>query len=148
MECIGAQRATGNGQRVGKMRDDTGFAKQGTHSVGVSWQYSGTWGKVGNCQVAVTSVYADPAVSWPVQVQLYLPKEWTDDPLRCAQAGVPEDLTIQTRPEIALDMLEEADRRQLPLEEIHRRVVKTLWNMVVEYCIQRRIADRNQPVRI
>jgi len=119
-----------NGQRVEKMRDevrvgdgmllfdDTGFAKQGTHSVGVSWQYSGTLGKVGNCQVAVTCVYADPAVSWPVGVRLYLPRDWTNDPVRCAQAGVPEDIVFQTKPEIALDLLDEADRRQVSYKVI------------------------------
>lgn len=99
--------------------DDTGFAKQGTHSVGVARQYSGTLGKVGNCQVAVTSVYADKAVSWPVNVRLYLHKEWTDDPDRCAQAGVPEEeMSFQTKPEIALDLLDEADRMQLPYKVI------------------------------
>jgi len=119
-----------NGQRVETMRDevrvgdgmllfdDTGFAKQGTHSVGVSRQYSGTLGKVGNCQIAVTSVYADPGVSWPVGVRLYLPRDWTDDPARCAQAGVPEDITFQTKPEIALDMLDEADRMQVSYKVI------------------------------
>ena len=98
--------------------DDTGFAKQGQHSVGVARQYSGTLGKVGNCQVAVTSVYADPAVSWPVNVRLYLPKEWTKDPRRCAQAGVPQEMTFQTKPEMALDMLDEADRMQVPYKVI------------------------------
>ena len=98
--------------------DDTGFAKQGTHSVGVARQYSGTLGKVGNCQVAVTSVYADPAVSWPVHVRLYLHKEWTDDPARCAQAGVPAGTPFQTKPEIALDMLDEADGMQVAYKVI------------------------------
>src|SRR5919206_378929 len=60
--------------------DDTGFAKQGKRSVGVARQYSGTLGKVGNCQVAVTCCYSDPQASWPVAVRLYLPKEWTDEP--------------------------------------------------------------------
>ena len=98
--------------------DDTGFAKQGKDSVGVARQYSGTLGKVGNCQVAVTSVYADPAVSWPVQVRLYLHKEWANDPARCAKAGVPEQIHFQTKPEIALDLLDEADRMQVPYKVI------------------------------
>ena len=98
--------------------DDTGFAKQGQHSVGVARQYSGTLGKVGNGQIAVTCVYADPAVSWPVQARLYLPKEWTDDPARCAQAGVPAEITFQTKPEMALDLLDEADRMQVPYKVI------------------------------
>ncbi len=98
--------------------DDTGFAKQGKHSVGVARQYSGTLGKVGNCQVAVTCVYADPAESWPVHTRLYLPKEWTGDPARCAQAGVPGEIIFQTKPEIALDLLDEADRLQVPYKVI------------------------------
>src|SRR5919108_4997972 len=81
-----------NRQRVQKMSaeategdgvlviDDTGFAKQGTASVGVERQYSGTLGKVGNCQVAVTCCYADRQATWPVAVRLYLPKTWASDP--------------------------------------------------------------------
>ena len=121
--ALNAQRVERMGQevRVGDgtlIFDDTGFAKQGKHSVGVARQYSGTLGKVGNCQVAVTCVYADPAVSWPVQVRLYLPKEWTDDPSRCAHAGVPSDTSFQTKPEIALDMVDEADRMQVAYKVI------------------------------
>src|SRR5215211_2291168 len=77
-----------NGQRVQRMMeletegdavlvfDDTGFAKQGARSVGVQRQYSGTLGKTGNCQVAVTCHYAERTLAWPVGAQLYLPKRW------------------------------------------------------------------------
>jgi SRSO17 transposase len=90
-----------NRQRVHKMSaeatvgqgvlifDDTGFAKQGKHSVGVARQSSGTLGKVGNCQVAVTCCYSDPQARWPVAVHLSLPQEWTEDPARCQRARVP-----------------------------------------------------------
>src|SRR5262249_5352172 len=54
--------------------DDTGFAKQGRHSVGVARQYSGTLGKVGNCQVTVNCHYAERTLAWPVATRLYLPK--------------------------------------------------------------------------
>lgn len=115
-----------NAQRVARMRDevilgdgvlifdDTGFAKQGKSSVGVARQYSGSLGKVGNCQVAVTGVYADPAVCWPLNARLYLPKAWTDDPARCVKAGVPEDINFQTKPAIALELLDEARRLKIP----------------------------------
>src|ERR687891_33783 len=59
--------------------DDTGFAKQGKNSVGVARQYSGTLGRVGNCQVGVTCCYSDPWATWPVGVRLYLPEAWTQD---------------------------------------------------------------------
>jgi SRSO17 transposase len=88
--------------------DDTGDPKQGEHSVGVARQYCSELGKVANCQVTVTCHYADPATSWPVNVRLYLPREWTDDPQRMKEAGVPEDIKFQTKPEIALTLLDEA----------------------------------------
>src|SRR5215467_2778381 len=82
--------------------DDTGFAKQGKHSVGVARQYSGTLGKVGNCQVSVNCHYAERTIAWPVATRLYLPKEWTDDPERLQKAKVPKHITFQTKPAIAL----------------------------------------------
>src|SRR5215813_9274854 len=59
--------------------DDTGFAKQGRHSVGVARQYSGTLGKVGNCQVTVNCHYAERTLAWPVATRLYWPRTWTAD---------------------------------------------------------------------
>lgn len=89
--------------------DDCGFEKKGNNSVGVARQYTGTVGKVTHCQVAVTCVYADPTVAWPVATRLYLPREWTDNPARCAKTHVPPEITFQTKAEIALDLLDEAD---------------------------------------
>jgi SRSO17 transposase len=90
--------------------DDPGFAKQGKSSVGVTRQYSGTLGKVGNSQVAVTCCYSDPLATWPVGVRLYLPQAWTQDLERCHQAGIPAEVGFQTKPEIALALLDQARR--------------------------------------
>src|SRR6266704_3348330 len=84
--------------------DDTGFAKQGKASVGVARQSSGTLGKV---------------ASWQVAVRLYLPQEWTDDPERLRRARVPPEVTFQTKPEIALALLDQARAWGVP----HRCVV-------------------------
>jgi SRSO17 transposase len=68
--------------------DDTGFPKQGKHSVGVARQYCGQLGKLDNCQVAVMLSIANHHASLPVAYRLYLPKEWANDEARCHKAGV------------------------------------------------------------
>jgi SRSO17 transposase len=99
--------------------DDTGFAKQGRSSVGVTRQYSGTLGKVGNCQVAVTCCYSDAQATWPVAIHLYLPQSWAEDPERRRRARVPAAIEFQTKPEIALALLDQAQVWGVP----HRAVV-------------------------
>src|SRR5512135_149373 len=88
--------------------DDTGFAKQGRCSVGVARQDSGTLGKVGNCQVAVNCHYAERTIAWPVATRLYLPQDWAADTERRQKARVPEEVPFQTKPEIALALLDQA----------------------------------------
>lgn len=86
--------------------DDTGFPKQGRHSVGVARQYCGMLGKQDNCQVAVSVTLACQAGSLPVAWQLYLPQEWAVDRERREKAGVPQDLAFATKPAIALAQIE------------------------------------------
>jgi SRSO17 transposase len=86
--------------------DDTGFPKCGKHSVGVARQYSGTLGKIGNCQIGVSMHYATPQGSMPLDFELYLPEVWINDPDRCRKAGVPANTSFQTKWEMALTMLD------------------------------------------
>ena len=86
--------------------DDTGFAKKGTHSVGVARQYSGTLGRVDNCQVLVTSHYVDRKFDWPITARLYLPEKWTQDEARLSAAKVPSGTTFKTKGEIALELID------------------------------------------
>ena len=82
--------------------DDTGFPKQGTHSVGVQRQYCGALGKIGNCQVAVSSALIADGRTWPLTCDLYVPVSWTEDPARRAEAGIPPTLRFREKWRIAL----------------------------------------------
>jgi SRSO17 transposase len=93
--------------------DDTGFPKQGEHSVGVARQYSGTLGKVGNCQVAVTLQYATAQEVFALDAQLYLPEEWGSDRDRLNAAGVPADIGYRPKWQIALELLRRAQANGL-----------------------------------
>jgi SRSO17 transposase len=88
--------------------DDTGFPKQGTHSVGVARQYCGQLGKQDTCQVAVSLSVANDHASLPIAYQLFLPEAWADEPARRAKAGVPETITFETKTAIALGQLRQA----------------------------------------
>ena len=88
--------------------DDTGFPKQGKHSVGVARQYCGQLGKSDNCQAAVSLSVSTWNSSLPIAWRLYLPEVWCQDAERCRQAGVPEGITFQTKPEIALEQIRQA----------------------------------------
>ena len=94
--------------------DDTGFPKQGQHSVGVARQYCGMLGKQDNCQVAVSVTLASQAGSLPVAWQLYLPKEWAEDLPTREKAGVPEDVAFATKPAIALAQIERLMQQGAP----------------------------------
>jgi SRSO17 transposase len=85
--------------------DETGDVKKGRASAGVQRQYSGTAGRVENCQVAVFLSYASPAGHTLIDRELYLPGSWTSDPARCAAAGIPEGTVFATKPKLARAMI-------------------------------------------
>lgn len=95
--------------------DETGFLKKGTKSAGVQRQYSGTAGRVENCQIGVFLVYATPRGHTYGDRALYLPKVWTDDRERCRAAGIPADVGFQTKPQLAQTMLQRAVEAGVPL---------------------------------
>jgi SRSO17 transposase len=88
--------------------DETGFLKKGTTSVGVQRQYSGTAGKVDNCQLGVFLAYASGKGRAFIDRELYRPRSWTDDPARCRGGRVPEQVGFRTKPQLARVMLERA----------------------------------------
>ena len=88
--------------------DDTGFLKQGSQSVGVQRQYSGTAGKTTNCQIAVCLAYSSYKGYAVTDFRLYLPESWTQDPERCKQAAIPEGTLFQTKTALVIAMLKSA----------------------------------------
>ncbi len=86
--------------------DETGFLKKGTKSVGVQRQYSGTGGRIENCQVGVFLSYATAQGRVLLDRQLYLPQVWAGDEARRREAGVPEEVAFRTKPQLAQEMLE------------------------------------------
>jgi SRSO17 transposase len=94
--------------------DETGFLKKGTKSCGVARQYSGTAGRIENSQVGVFLAYAGSTGSTLIDRALYLPKEWTNDPKRCREAGVPKSTEFATKIVLAKRMIERAIQAGLP----------------------------------
>jgi len=96
--------------------DPTGFPKKGTKSVGVQRQYSGTLGRIDNCQIATFLAYVTSGRDRVLlDRRLYMPeKSWMADPARCAEAGVPPDVTFKTRPAQVQEMIESARAAEVP----------------------------------
>jgi SRSO17 transposase len=94
--------------------DETGFLKKGQRSAGVARQYSGTAGRVENCQIGVFLTYASPQGHLLLDRALYLPQEWTNDEARCKRAGIPAERTFATKPQLAQQMLQRAFDKGVP----------------------------------
>jgi SRSO17 transposase len=94
--------------------DETGFLKKGTKSVGVQRQYSGTAGRIENCQIGVFLGYASAKGRSFLDRELYLPKDWADDTGRRKEAAVPEEVQFATKPELAQRMVERAFAAGVP----------------------------------
>jgi SRSO17 transposase len=103
-----------HGPVVAWVIDDTGFPKKGKHSVGVTRQYCGQLGKQDNCRVAVSLSLATWTSSVPVAYRLYLPEEWAQDSKRRQKTGVPRQIHFQTKPQIALDQIQQAVKADVP----------------------------------
>src|SRR5215813_648138 len=88
--------------------DETGFVKKGEQSVGVQRQYSGTAGRIENCQIGVFLAYASPKGRTFLDRALYLPEEWTKEKVRCHQAGVPDTVAFATKPVLAKHLIARA----------------------------------------
>jgi len=104
--AINTSKAFRNFKRVGLVIDESAHGKKGEKSVGVARQYNGNKGKVDNCQVGVYAALCSGEHYSLVGSRLYLPKEWTDAPARCRDAGIPEEnIVFRTKQELALDMV-------------------------------------------
>jgi SRSO17 transposase len=94
--------------------DDTGIVKDGKHSPGVKRQYSGTLGKIGNCQITVSMHAVGERGTLPLGWRLYLPEEWCDDRERRRKAKIPERVVFKTKPRMAADLCEQAAGWEVP----------------------------------
>jgi SRSO17 transposase len=98
--------------------DDTGIPKQGRDSVGVARQYSGTLGKIGNCQIVVSCVLHTARSTWPMAMDLYLPEEWMEDEARRESVGIPESIFFRPKWKIALDQVDALLRQGITIDAV------------------------------
>jgi SRSO17 transposase len=96
--------------------DETGFLKQGKMSCGVKRQYSGTAGRIENCQIGVFLTYSSSKGYAPIDRRLYIPQDWFEDEPRCRKAGIPQTVEFQTKPDMALEMIKEAAAAGFPYQ--------------------------------
>ena len=119
--------------------DETGFVKKGVRSAGVQRQYSGTAGRVENCQLGVFLAYASSAGRALIDRELYLPKSWIGDQQRCADAGVPADTPFATKPQLAQAMLSRALDAGMPARWVTADEAYGQDSKFRAFCDQRRI---------
>lgn len=123
--------------------DETGFLKKGTRSAGVARQYSGTAGRIENCQIGVFLTYATSKGRTFLDRELYLPKSWTADRVRCAEAGIGADVEFATKPELAMRMLHRAHDAGVPARWVtadevygqHARLRATVETLGLSYVL-------------
>lgn len=120
--------------------DETGFLKKGKHSVGVGRQYSGTAGRVENCQVGVFAAYASRYGHALVDRQLYLPKDWAEDEARRGKASVPKGVPFATKPAMAREMIARSLDAGLPCAFV---LADALYGS--DYRLRRMLEERRQP---
>ena len=120
--------------------DETGFLKKGWHSVGVARQYSGTAGRVENCQVGVFAAYASRWGRALIDRQLYLPKEWAEDAARRDGASVPPEVAFATKPALAREMIARALDAGLPCAWV---LADAIYGS--DFQLRRLLEDRGQP---
>jgi SRSO17 transposase len=120
--------------------DETGFLKKGIKSVGVKRQYSGTAGRIENCQIGVFLAYASPRGRTFLDRELYLPKEWAEDAARCREAGVPAEVTFATKPQIACRMLERALMAGVPAAWV---TADSIYGG--DFSLRKALTERQQP---
>jgi hypothetical protein len=117
-----------------------GFLKKGRHSVGVARQYSGTAGRVENCQVGVFAAYASRWGHALIDRQLYLPKDWAEDAARRDRAFVPPDVAFATKPELAREMIARTLGAGLPCAWV---LADAIYGS--DFQLRRLLEDRGQP---
>ena len=114
--------------------DETGFLKQGKKTCGVKRQYSGTAGRVENCQIGVFLTYASNKGYAVIDRRLYLPEEWISNAERRKDTGIPEEATFQTKPQMALTMIRQAHEADVPFGWVTGDSVYGDYRRIREYC--------------
>jgi SRSO17 transposase len=120
--------------------DETGFMKKGEHSVGVSRQYSGTAGRIENCQIGVFLAYASRYGQALIDRRLYLPEAWAKDEGKRAKAGVPQEVPFATKPQMACAMIAQALDAGVPCAWV---LADVLYGS--DSRLRRMLEDRGQP---